>query len=266
MTRAFRAGPPARAPLLALLIVGWLLAPARGGERVSVAAKDQPLREVLARLSRDSGHAVALDPRVEARLTLTLRDVSWRDALALIAERTRCEVQVLPGGSLYLTRPPRVSVQLSGANIQTALLLLARLGGRSIVIGPDVRGEVTLELRDVSWARALHAVAATHGFAVADGEELVTVGQPRGAAAPQGGAQVLAGAFRALDPEGLRLALDGGEECVVELPPEGGRARQRLQPALERLRPGDRVALSLSSREGRLVLADLAVETRSGGD
>lgn len=185
--------------------------------------------------------------------------MSWRDALTLIAERTRCEIQTLPGGTLYLTRPPRVSIQLSGARLQTALLLLARLGGRSIVIGPDVQGEVTLELSDVSWARALHAVAATHGFAVVEGEDLVTVGEPSGAAAPESPVEVLAGTFQGLADGALRLRVEGGEELRVELPT--GRARARLEPAVARLRPGDRVALSLSPAQGRLVLADLATQS-----
>lgn len=228
-------------------------------QTVTVEARDVELREVVQKLARDSGRTVTVDPRVSARITLTLREVSWRDAVSLLAERAGCEVQALPGGGLYLTRPPRVSIQLAEARLSTALLLLARLGGRSIVIGPDVQGRATLDLRDVSWARALRAVAATHGFAVLEGEDLVTVGQTRGAAPPGAEAPVLVGTFRERSEAGLRLELEGGRALTVGVP-AGGPRRERLEALLRGLRPGDRVAVSLDERG--VELRDLALERR----
>lgn len=249
-----------RACLLATVLA--LPGAVRAGEprqTVTVEARDLELREVVRKLARDSGRTVTVDPRVTARVTLTLREVSWRDAVTLVAERAGCEVQALPGGGLYLTRPPRVSIQLAEARLSTALLLLARLAGRSIVIGPDVQGRATLDLRDVSWARALRAVAATHGFAVLEGEDLVTVGQARGASPPGEEAPVVVGTLRERGEAGLRLELEGGRALTVGLPAAGGR-RERLEALLRDLRPGDRVAVSLD--EGGAVLLDLAVERR----
>lgn len=157
-----------RAAALALVLLPLLPALAGERQRVTVEARDQDVREVLGRIARESGQTIALDGRVSGRVSLSLRDVSWRDAALIVAERAGCQVEELRGGGLLVTRRGGISVQLVGADLRVALLLLARLAGKSIVIGPEVQGRVTLELRDVPAERALRAVAETHGFAVID--------------------------------------------------------------------------------------------------
>lgn len=158
-----------RAAVVALVLVPLLSAAAgEPKQKVTIEARDRSVREVLKQISRDSGRTIALDGKVDGKVTLTLRDVSWRDAALLVAERAGCKVEELKGGGLLVTRVSGISVQLSNADIRTALLLLARLAGKSIVIGPEVTGRVTLELKDVSAERALNAVATTHGYAVVD--------------------------------------------------------------------------------------------------
>jgi type II secretory pathway component GspD/PulD (secretin) len=96
-------------------------------------------------------------------VTVSLRDIPWREAVDVIARMTRCEVEERQGGILVLTQPPKVTIQFTDANVRTVLQLLAAYSGKNIIISPNVRGEITLDLKEVHWLRALHAIVKTVG-------------------------------------------------------------------------------------------------------
>lgn len=52
----------------------------------------------------------------------------------------------------------RVSLKVEGAEVQDVLWRLAEIGGVNLVIDDEVRGQMTLRLRDVAWADAFEAV------------------------------------------------------------------------------------------------------------
>ena len=118
--------------------------PRRVTRQISIDAEEMDLAELLARISKQTGKTILLDPDVSATVSLTLRDVSWRIALDLIAERTRCKIR-RHGETLLLYRPADlIDIELYDANVRTVLLLLARYADKSIVIGPKVQGTITL--------------------------------------------------------------------------------------------------------------------------
>jgi hypothetical protein len=236
--------------VLALLLAPPALAQERVRQTVDVDAQDRDLRDVLAELGRRSGHTIVLDPRVRERVTLTLRQVSWRDAVNLLAERASCEVEALPGGGLLLTRPERLDLELVDAPVQTALLLLARHGDRSIVIGPQVKGTVTLSLRGVSWESAFLAVTQAAGDFVVLGleERTVRVGGDGGAPL-QEDQRVLEGELVRREGDVVRLRLEGGEEVLCRVPAEG-QAREAIVRVLEHVLPGDALVVSVVGRPG----------------
>jgi hypothetical protein len=160
-----------RAALAAVMVVGGAVAASAapdGNERrirsrISVDVQDEPIDDVMRDIGLACGRNILVDPAVEGRITITLRDVSWRIAVGLIAERAGCKVRQ-HGAVLVLYQPvDLVDVELYDANVRTVLLLLARYAGKSIVIGPKVQGKITLSLRRVSAVRALQAVARTAG-------------------------------------------------------------------------------------------------------
>lgn len=236
-----------------VLLIAGLAAQAGAQDRlthtVDVEARDRDLREVLAEVSRRSGRTIVLDARVRERVTLSLRQVSWRDAVEVLARRARCTVEVLPGGGLLLTRPERITVELVDADVRTALLLLARFAERSVVLGPEVQGRVTLSLREVEPARAFEAVARTAGdFAVVADGALVTVGAGRGAAPAADDPAVLAGELVSRHGDVVVLRLDGGGEIACRA------ADDRVRDALGPVRPGDRVVVAVTARPGEATL------------
>ncbi|HYV44858.1 MAG TPA: secretin N-terminal domain-containing protein [Myxococcaceae bacterium] len=62
------------------------------------------------------------------------------------------------------TPAPRLTIEVARADIHTLLRLIADVSRLNIVVGEDVRGTVSLRLRDVPWTDALDAVLASLGL------------------------------------------------------------------------------------------------------
>jgi type IV pilus assembly protein PilQ len=134
-----------------------------GSQRINVDVENVDLADVMERIGRQVGRNILVDPTVQETVTVSLRDIPWREAVDVIARMTRCEVEERPGGILVLTQPPKVTIQFTDANVRTVLQLLAAYSGKNIIISPRVTGTVTLDLKEVHWLRALHAIVKTVG-------------------------------------------------------------------------------------------------------
>lgn len=147
------------------LDAGGLSGVPRGGasQRIHVDVENVDLQEVMERIGRQVGRNILVDPSVQETVTVSLRDIPWREAVDVIARMTRCEVEERAGGILVLTQPPKVTIQFTDANVRTVLQLLAAYSGKNIIISPRVDGKVTLDLKEVHWLRALHAIVKTVG-------------------------------------------------------------------------------------------------------
>lgn len=58
----------------------------------------------------------------------------------------------------------KITVDLQDAEIGNVLRLLADVSGNNFVYGEDVKGKVTLKLKDVPWDQALDVVLKTKGY------------------------------------------------------------------------------------------------------
>jgi type IV pilus assembly protein PilQ len=89
----------------------------------------------------------------------------------LIALATLCVVALpawsqrpLGGSDKISMENDKVSIDVQGADIQTVLRSLADFGGRNIIAGPEVKGEVTVRLREVPWMQAFDIILEANGF------------------------------------------------------------------------------------------------------
>ena len=62
--------------------------------------------------------------------------------------------------------PPRINLNLYRADIHNVLRLLADVSHTNFVVGEDVKGAVTLSLRNVPWQEALEVVLLSNGLGV----------------------------------------------------------------------------------------------------
>jgi type IV pilus assembly protein PilQ len=74
------------------------------------------------------------------------------------------EAQVLARSTPKQTRKKRISIDLKDADIVNVLRLLAEISGENIIASDDVRGQVTLKLRNVPWDQALDTILRTKGY------------------------------------------------------------------------------------------------------
>lgn len=81
--------------------------------------------------------------------------------------------RTLPPGAVELPSPPDrgrsftgspVTLNLKDADVRDVAAHLAELAGLSVVIDPEVRGTVTVSLRDVPWDQALDLILTANGL------------------------------------------------------------------------------------------------------
>ncbi len=58
----------------------------------------------------------------------------------------------------------KISLNVHKADIRTVLHYLAEMSGFNIVVGPDVKGTITVHLKDVLWEQALGAILTHTGL------------------------------------------------------------------------------------------------------
>jgi len=69
----------------------------------------------------------------------------------------------------------RMSLDVQGADIQTVLRSLAEFSGKNIVASKEVKGDVTLRLRNVPWRHALDIVLKSQGLGMVDTGQTIVI-------------------------------------------------------------------------------------------
>jgi type IV pilus assembly protein PilQ len=69
----------------------------------------------------------------------------------------------------------RMSLDVQGADIQTVLRSLSEFSGKNIVASKEVKGEVTLRLRNVAWRHALDIVLKSQGLGMVETGQTILV-------------------------------------------------------------------------------------------
>jgi len=69
----------------------------------------------------------------------------------------------------------RMSLDVQGADIQTVLRSLAEFSGKNIVASKEVKGEVTLRLRNVPWRHALDIVLKSQGLGMVETGQTIVI-------------------------------------------------------------------------------------------
>ena len=97
--------------------------------------------------------------------------VGTAHAATAVAQPKTAEAQM----GLKSTGGGRMSLDVQGAEVRTVLRSIAEYSGRNIVVGKDVKGLVSVQLRDVPWKDALTAVCRTQGLDFVDEGAVIRV-------------------------------------------------------------------------------------------
>jgi hypothetical protein len=144
--------------------------------RLDLDVDDADIRGVCARLAEAGGRPIVVAPGVSGRVTIHARNASWRALLAYAARMNRVAIRER-NGAIHVEDVPKVTLQFTDANVRTVIDLLAANAGVNVVIAPEVRGDVTLDLHEVFYDDALEALVSTVGDyeVVHDGENMIRV-------------------------------------------------------------------------------------------
>src|SRR5262245_32726052 len=76
------------------------------------------------------------------------------------------------------TGPGRMSIDVQGAEIRTVIRSIAEFSKRNIITGKDVKGQVSVQLKDVPWRDALQSVLRTQGLDMVEEGGIIRVDTP----------------------------------------------------------------------------------------
>ncbi|MGE5231571.1 MAG: AMIN domain-containing protein [Deltaproteobacteria bacterium] len=69
---------------------------------------------------------------------------------------------------LFRTQQPRITVTWDKASIADVVAGFAAFSGRTIILGKDIKGEVTAEIKNQPWDQAFQAILATQGLSATE--------------------------------------------------------------------------------------------------
>ena len=134
--------------------------------RLTLRLRDRDLGEVVESVRRKTGANIIMGADIKEAVTIDLEDVHWRQALTLVAEQAQCVVTEVEGGVLKVEKPPRVYFAFENTDIQKVIDTIAKISGANIVVAPEVKGTITVRLKNIPWRDALDATVKTLGFVV----------------------------------------------------------------------------------------------------
>ena len=98
--------------------------------------------------------------------------IGWLFLLLLICLSSPCWSQdqpaeanrdnVIEGRETNSSGQDLISVEFINADIKSVLMFLADIGGFNLVINGDVKGNITVKLKDVTWQSAMETILAEY--------------------------------------------------------------------------------------------------------
>ncbi|HUR27799.1 MAG TPA: secretin N-terminal domain-containing protein [Planctomycetota bacterium] len=154
--------------LLAFAPAGFAQGTTGKDARINLSVDKRKLSEVAQFLRDQSRTNIVVATDADMEITLELTDVPWRDALDIAAEQAGCVVEERTGGILMVVRPLPVTIDADDQDIKHVISLIGKSGNANILVAPEVKGTVSVHLKNVPWRDALEVTAKTLGYVVVE--------------------------------------------------------------------------------------------------
>ncbi|HTF90201.1 MAG TPA: secretin N-terminal domain-containing protein, partial [Planctomycetota bacterium] len=136
--------------------------------RINLRVDQKKLSDVAQFLRDQSRTNIVVAPDADKEITLELTDVPWRDALDIAAEQAGCVVEERTGGILMVVKPLPFTYEATNADITDVIGLIGKFGNANIMVSPDVKGTISMHLKNVPWRDALDVAVKTLGYVVVE--------------------------------------------------------------------------------------------------
>jgi type IV pilus assembly protein PilQ len=129
--------------------------------------------EVRVTFGTEQGFAAWSSASAPAPAVATAADEPVRDATAVAAAAPAREPEVKVSQmaartSLFRTEQPRITVTWDHASIADVVAGFAAFSGRTIILGKDIKGDVSAEIKNQPWDQAFQAILATQGLSATE--------------------------------------------------------------------------------------------------
>ena len=124
---------------------------------------------------RQEGKIIVIDfniSGVEAKLKQALKQVS-RSQRGGFAETEMDRSDRRDGVKKYTGK--NISLDFQDADIKSVLRLMSEYGDKSIIAGDDVKGNITLTMKNVPWDQALDSILKIHGLTKQQSGNVITI-------------------------------------------------------------------------------------------
>ena len=134
---------------------------------ISLDVRDRSFAEIIDGIRQQTNKNIIYDEEIkEIYVTIRLIQVPWRQALDVIAKEHNCLVEEVGLDVIKISKPPTVTMEFEGADIRDIINQIATIANRNIVISEQVKGSVSLRLKNVPWQDALEAIIKTRGYVI----------------------------------------------------------------------------------------------------
>jgi type IV pilus assembly protein PilQ len=140
------------------------------GKVAFIDVRGRTLGEVVEQRIRDRTRVnlILTKEASEAQVTIKIQDLHWLTALELLAEKAECILERVSPVLIRVSRPERVTFSFEQEEITKVVGVIATYAGANIVVAPEVKGSVTVNLKNIPWRDALEQIVKTLGFAVVE--------------------------------------------------------------------------------------------------
>jgi hypothetical protein len=159
-----------------------------GKANVTFDFKDAALNDIFRLFADVSGLNIVVHPGTRGKITTNLRDVPWDQALDEVlrphgyaANRVGNLVEIGPPDRLGTRRQfdgKPIDVDFKSVDLIEALRHIAEEGRGTVAAPPEIRGKVTIILKQVPWDQAFDVLARLNGLTWTMEGNSIRVGRP----------------------------------------------------------------------------------------
>ena len=149
---------------------------------IDVHMEERPLGAILDLLSRVGGYSIVVKQDEIRSMTvksLRLGTIYWRDALNVIAQKYKLDINEVGRRVIMLEKPTLVTYTFLDSPAKQVINAIAAQAGANVVLGESVTGTVSLSFSGVPWRDALESVVRTAGcVVVTERRDVIRIAKP----------------------------------------------------------------------------------------
>jgi len=140
-----------------------------GDGRVSFDLRARTLADVVEFIrTKTKVNIILSNEASSAQVTIKVTAIHWLTTLDLCAEKAECILERVSPVLIKVTKPERVTFSFENEDITKVVGVIATYSGANIVVSSEVKGKVTVNLKNIPWRDALEQIVKTEGYAVVE--------------------------------------------------------------------------------------------------